>query len=225
MRRMIHSLAWTIAGCGLLAGSAAFADSLRSHDDVRARVLATVGSEWADAERIRAALREDPDFSRLLEYFRQRALQSLRHSSLAEDAVQETFMKTWKGRPEIFLKDHDEVVRYLRGAARKNLLTLIRRSGLPGGRATATAEPSADLADQRSVDPLAEPAARELLERLQQRLGHAERQVLSLRLAGTRSTRALAQATGASRHEARRLEEKIAQEWRRMVGGSDGSAA
>lgn len=225
MSRMMQTMALTLAGCGLLVSSGLWTDSARLHDTIRARVLAGLGAAPTSAESVRAALRGDPEFGRLLACFCRRTLATLRHPVHAEDAVQETFLKTWKGRPEMFLREHDEVLRYLREAARRNLLTLMHRAApAPNGRRAADAD-LATLASPETSDPLAALAAQDLLEQLQQRLDPEERAALAERLAGAHSERELSAGIGASRYAASQLTESIRRKLAQLLEARPESAA
>ena len=112
MRETLKRFALTVAGISVLAGaSSGIEDPVQAHERVRHRVLESIGSEGPSLESVRRALEREPDFGRLLEHFRLRSLRPLRNRDEAEDAFQETLLKTWRGRPSIFLQPHDEVVR------------------------------------------------------------------------------------------------------------------
>jgi DNA-directed RNA polymerase specialized sigma24 family protein len=210
MPKVLDTLAITILGCGLLAGAPE--DPVRLHESVRARVQGAIGGPMATPDQVRALLREDPDFARLLEAFRRRVLASLRDSRYGEDAFQDALLKTWRGRPDLFLQSHEDVLRYLRAATRMNRMTLWRkwdRAGVKDG--------DADAAVSRDVDPEQGVVAEDLLRQLWVRLGPEERRVLSCRLAGARSERRVAAAAGLSRHAAARASARIRREWRRMA--------
>lgn len=221
MSRMVRTICLTLAGCGLLVGSTLLEESAQLHDTIRARVLAGIGSGSASAEMVRAGLRGDPDFGLLLECLCRRTLSAIRHPVHGEDALQETFLKTWKGRPEMFLKSHDEAVRYFRAATRKNLLTLLRRAS-PVPRVPRTDESALDaVADSREPDPLAETSARDLLQRLVERLDAEERDVLEQYLAGARSERQVAAALGGTRYAAGQATESIRRKVEQLLAEPD----
>lgn len=196
MRKAITGIALTLASCGMLSGSAAAEETVRLHAQVRARILNEVGSLTADA--IREALRQDPDFNRLLTRLRRESLDSAGRSDLAEDAAQDTLMKIWQGRPELFLLPHGDLVRYVRTAARRNLWTATARDRARSG-SSLEVEPC-DVAD-----PADAAAALDLLDELIDRLDPMERQVLEQRAQGVISQRDTAAALGQTRYAATRI--------------------
>lgn len=227
MGRVINAIAVTLVGCGILAASGTLEDSRKLHDEVRgrARAQSEMGLAAWDADAIRAALRDDPAFAGLLEELRRRTLAWVRNPRYGEDAFQETLLKTWKGRPELFLKGHDELLRYLRSATRNNLLTLLGKDPRPAGTKAAGPADLDEVADARTEDPLEATADADLLHRLVERLGPAEKAVLESRLSGAKSDRGVAAATGASRYAVGRASENIRRELGRLLAGECESAA
>src|SRR5262245_10737286 len=106
MGKRIKGVALALAGLGLLGGAVGEHNARSVHDRMRTRVLERVAGHETARDEVRAALRCDPDFDRLLAYHLQRLLQVRRASDVAEDAVQATLYKVLRGRPEIFLREH-----------------------------------------------------------------------------------------------------------------------
>jgi len=181
---------------------------VRLHDEICARVRAEIGIEAPLPDAVRAALRADPGFGPLLEVLRRRTLAAVRDARFAEDAFQEAVLKTWKGRPEMFLKPHDEVLRYLRTATRRNAITLAQRHSSPAGEAAE--EVGCEDGAQEALD------AADWLGRLAERLGPREREVLERRLAGAASERQVAAAARMTRYEVGRAMERIEKEVARL---------
>jgi len=217
MGKALKTIALTIVGCGLLAASATMDDTLRLHDEVRGRVRAMICGSEESPEAVRAALRGDQGFAALLEVFRRRTLASIRDPRYAEDAFQEALLKTWKGRPDLFLHSHDEILRYLRSATRKNLITLAKKSSRSRGPFGPDGEDLDEVFDRSVADPGDVAAAEDLLARLVDRLTPAEREALARRLDGAHSDRRVAAATGASRYAAGRATESIRHELARLL--------
>ncbi|MFO0983359.1 MAG: hypothetical protein U1E76_16760 [Planctomycetota bacterium] len=209
MGTMIKGVALALAGLGLLAGTGGKDQARALHEQMRTRVLERVGGSEAARDDLRTALREDPDFDRLLAYHMHRLRHTRRTPDLAEDAAQATFYKVWKGRPEIFLREHDEIERYLSVAMRRNLASeLWHAAAQPGKLADGDLD---GVADPTRADPAAATAASEALDQLCSRCAPEERRVLREQLSGAHSPRALAQRTGMTRFAAGRCSERIAQ--------------
>jgi RNA polymerase sigma factor (sigma-70 family) len=202
MRDVLNKLVLTVAGLGLLSGSAA----------------AGTAAPTTSPAAVRAALERDPDFGRRLEVYRRRALAGVRTHPEAQDAVQETLLKVWKGRPDLFLKDAEEVVRYLRTATRRNLATNVRKSAGPG---TQPVQGTADLLEPTPApvdDPSDEVASAELLEQLTERLEPPDREILAAYLDGSPSQRQIARSLGLTRYAVSAATERIGDELRALLG-------
>lgn len=215
MRDVIHRLALTVAGAGLLAGTAA-SSPRELHEVVRARVTESLAlRDEGSPEAVREALQRDPAFDRLLESLRQAALAAVRSHPEAQDAVQETLLKIWRGRPEIFLEEHEHTVRYFRTATKRNLATAIQRAAGPGRRngdgEYAQELPSGDR------DPADVVASDDLLAELSARLGPEECAVLHSYTAGESSQRRIAEALGESRYAVGRATARIGKELRTLL--------
>jgi len=196
MRHALNGLFLTLAGVGLLSGSAV-ADGPRLHEEIRNRVTSSLGSQVPTAEAIREALRNDPAFDRLIGYLRARTGTGVRGHGSGEDAQQDALLKIWRGRPQILLKPHEEVLRYLRAANGRNLLTEIDKSSSKRSVPLIDGlDPAATVRD----DPTASYEAMDLVKALHDRLDANQRDVLEARLEGHRSERSIARATGLSRH-------------------------
>lgn len=196
MRRTWKGLALTLAGCGALA-SPALADGTRElHQEVRERVLTQVGGS-RDARQLREALAGDPEFDRLLQRIRRVSLWPVHGDEDGEDAVQSALLKMWRGRPELFLLETEEVVRYLKVAARRNLIT--ERSKVPQALGDADDEFSGGASD-----PVADALAQDLYDELLSRIDDEERAVLESRLDGVASQRDVAKRLGWTRYQAMR---------------------
>ena len=215
MRDVIHRLVLTLAGAGLLAGSAS-SSPRELHEMVRARVTQSLAlRDEASAEAVREALRSDPAFERLLESLRKSALAAVRSHPEAQDAVQETLLKIWRGRPEIFLEEHENTVRYFCTAAKRNLVTAIQRAAGPGRRAG-----DGELAEQLASDdqdPADDVASGDLLAELSARLGPEECAVLDFYTAGESSQRRIAEALGESRYAVGRATARIGKELQALL--------
>jgi hypothetical protein len=210
MGNKIKSVALALAGLGLFTAGAVGKDNARSvHEQMRTRILARVGSEQIAREELRAALRSDPDFDRLLAYHRQRLLQGRTAPDLAEEAVQATFYKMWKGSPEIFLREHEVVERYMSVAMKHNLASELKRA------AARPHEQASDHLDDRRLETRSDPseaiAAQELWDRLAARCTPTDQQVLGQQIGGTRSAREIAKETGLTRFAARSSSKRIAE--------------
>lgn len=216
MGKMIKGVALALAGLGLLAGTASKDDARSLHQQIRTRVLERVGvggHEMATGD-LRAALRADPDFDRLLAYHLQRLLNAGRTSHLAEDAVQTTLYKVWKGRPEIFLREHDEVERYLRVAMSRNLVSERKRAAVQHGLGEGVVN---DLADHTAADPSAATAAQEAFDELYARCAPEDQPVLREQLAGAQSARAVAKRIGMTRFAAGRSSKRLAEKLEHLL--------
>ncbi|MEE2711975.1 MAG: hypothetical protein VX913_04300 [Planctomycetota bacterium] len=190
----LNGLVLTLAGIGLLSGPG-LADGPRLHEGLRSRVLDALGdSATRAASDVRAALRDDPDLDRLLDYLRTRAAASVKRHDAGDDAVQQTLLKVWRGRPDVFLLPHDETIRYLRSATGRNLLTEIDRTNARRGVGTINIDP----ADNR--EPAWNTDTQDLVDTLRDRLDEAGQRVLDARLQGHHSERKIAAATGLTRH-------------------------
>ena len=214
LMRALNGLLMTIAGVGLL-GASAMADGPKVHDAVRKRVTATLGAEstWS-AERVREALGNDPAFERLIANLRTRAGAGVGSHASGEDAQQDALLKIWRSRPEFLLKPYEEILRYLRAANRRNLLTEIHKSSSKRASAlSAGMEPEAPSDD----DPTTTLEAVDLAKELHARLGGAERTVLEARLQGAHSERAVARRTGLSRHVVAQAMEGVERELRKLI--------
>lgn len=225
MGRVLNTIALTLVGAGMLAASGTLDDSSRLYDEVLSRARTTAGIEVLDGDAIRAALRDDRAFALRIDDLRLRTLAFIRDARFGEDAFQEAFLKTWRGRPEMFLKGDDELLRYLRAATRKNLLTMLGKSAREHVGARGAETEVEELADARATDPLAALSAEDLAARLVERLSPAGRAVLALRRGGAHSDRRVAAATGASRHAVQRVTEDIRRELARLLGEGCESAA
>lgn len=215
MRDVIHRLVLTLAGAGLLAGSAT-SSPRELHEVVRARVTESLAlRDEGSAEAVRDALRRDPAFERLLESLRKTALAAVRSHPEAQDAVQETLLKIWRGRPQIFLEDHENTVRYFRTATKRNLLTAIQRAAGPvrKGEGCEAAEELAS-ADR---DPGDSVASRDLIAELSTRLSPEERDVLDALAGGESSQRRIAEALGKSRYAVACATARIGRELRTLL--------
>jgi RNA polymerase sigma factor (sigma-70 family) len=220
MRTALHRLLLTLAGAGVLSG-AATADPAALHQELRGRVLGAVGED-ADgkAEAVRDALHADPAFEPLLEVFRRQALSAVAHHPEGADAVQDALLKVWKGRPQVFLQDSDSVARYLRSAARRNLLTRIdRASGRGRLRPADVAEPHRTPVGSEEPTGAAELA--DLVDALAARLDGDELRVLERYLAGEESQRAIGRDLGLSRHAVDRCTGRIARELAALLDPGD----
>lgn len=213
-RDAINRLVLTVAGVGLLSGSGA-ASPRELHDQLRNRVLESIGqvSDCCPAA-VRAALERDPGFGPLLESYRRRALAAVRSHPEAQDAVQETLLKVWRGRPDVFLESHDDVLRYLKTATRRNLYTGIRE---------AAQNRNGELAQQawtKEGDPADVALSEDLLAALSARLDPRDFQVLEAYLDGRDSQRRIAGALGLSRYAVGQSTERIGKELRTLLSGS-----
>lgn len=201
--KSLNGLVLTIASIGMLSGPG-LADGQRMHEGLRSRVLESLGETSAHAASdVRDALRDDPEFERLLDYLRTRAGSSVNRHAAGDDAVQQTLLKIWRGRPEVFLLPHDEIIRYLKSATGRNLLTEIDRSNARLGVGPLNIDP----ADDR--DPARDADTEDLLHTLRNRLDDTGRTVLEARLEGHHSERKIAAATGLTRHAVGRATEGI----------------
>jgi hypothetical protein len=209
MGNKIKSVALALAGLGLFTAGAVGKDNARSvHEQMRTRILARVGQEQIAREELRAALRGDPDFDRLLAYHRERLLQGRSAPDLAEEAVQATFYKMWKGSPEIFLREHEVVERYMSVAMTHNLASELKKAS------ARSHEQAGDHLDDRRLEMRSDPseamAAQELWDRLAARCSPTDQQVLGQQIGGTRSAREIAKETGLTRFAARTSSKRIA---------------
>jgi DNA-directed RNA polymerase specialized sigma24 family protein len=205
MRDVLNKLVLTVAGLGLLSGSAAASGTV----------------EAPSPAAVRAALQKDPEFGSRLETFRRRALAAVRSHPEAQDAVQETLLKVWRGRPDLFLKGADEVVRYLRTATRRNLATNVRKSAGPG---TQSMNGTADLLDGTAAeaeDPLESVASEELLPPLTARLAAADLPILEAYLDGATSQREIGRRLGLTRYAVGAATARIGDELRALLGEVD----
>jgi RNA polymerase sigma factor (sigma-70 family) len=210
MRDVIHRLVLTLAGAGLLAGTAS-SSPRELHEVVRARVTESLAlRDEGSAEAVREALRKDPAFDRLLESLRKAALAAVRSHPEAQDAVQDTLLKIWRGRPQIFLEEHENTLRYFRTATKRNLLTAIQRTAGPGKRGDAS-ELAEDLPG-RDRDPLDSVASRDLMAELSARLGPDELDVLAMYADGESSQRRIGEALGKSRYAVGQATTRIGKE-------------
>lgn len=211
MRKILKRIALALTGLGLVSGSAVADAPNRLHDEVRNRILNEVSVDHVTPHALRAALGSDPDFGLLVEYYGQRSLEAIPRSLHARDAVQETMLKIWKQRPQIFLRPHDEVVRYFKTSARHNLLTEIKKAA---ARKETGNDPSSDPAEAPQTqhsDPAEEAAGRDLYHELASRLTPTDLDVLDAYLSGAHSRRRIAAEAGISRYAAGRSMEKIKQ--------------
>lgn len=224
MDRVFKTIALTIVGCGLLAAYD-LDDRRLARDEVRAVVCAELDRDRSSADAVRATLRAQPGLAARLEALRRRTLASIRDARFGEDAFQETLLKTWKGRPEMFLKGDDELLRYLRTATRRNVMTLAKRSS-PARTRTQSDDPVLDaVADVRETNALDAVAGSDLLSRLTERLGAREREVLAARLRGATSDRQVAAASGISRYAAGQATARIRRELTRLLAERSESVA
>jgi DNA-directed RNA polymerase specialized sigma24 family protein len=211
MGSRIKGVALALAGLGLLTTGIVGKDNARLvHEQMRTRILALVGGEQVARDEVRAALRGDPDFDRLLAYHRKRLLQGKRIPDLAEDAAQATLYKIWKGSPEIFLRDHDVVERYMSVAMKRNFATEMKR-------ASARPDESVEELGLTTEDESAEATeARDLWDALNARCAPEEREVLRRQLDGARSVREIAEQTGLTRYTVHRSSKKLADRLERL---------
>ena len=214
MRNALKGIALTLAGCGALVGGAAAEDTARIHDQMRGRVLASVGIDSATAAAIREALRKDPQFDRLLKRYRRESLDAAGSGDLAEDAVQDTLLKIWQGRPEVFLLDHRDVIRYVRASARRNLWT-------GTDRARARCGASLEVEPGMHRDPGDYALSHDLLEQLLEELDETEQKVLAARLSGLRSQRDVAGEIGETRYAAATSGESLERKMRVLLRTDD----
>ena len=212
MRKVINRAMLTLASVGLLtAGGAASLKGL--HETVRGRVLGSMGHTTAGTPTsVRAALRKDPDFDELLESHTRRVLATVRRHPEAEDAVQETMLKVWRGRPDLFLKTHDDVVRYLSVAAKRNLATCIQKTTGRGRSITNGNEELIDVTRSPDAGPDAVAGSDDLIATLVSRLEPGDSDVLDAYLEGHKSQRSVAVALGISRHAVNQATERIGTE-------------
>lgn len=212
MRKTFKQLALTLAGVGMFAGAASstLEEPARLHDRLRSRVSARIGpQESVSSSVLRDALQADPDFSRLLEFFWRASLNSLRGSNLSEDATQQTLLKVWKGRPQIFLQSYDEVMRYIRVAARRNLATEIHRKSRFGQDGLGDPLAFERIPDRETSGPVEGAVAMDLVDQISARISTEDRPVLAALLEGHRSVRRLAARAETTRYRAGKSLEKI----------------
>lgn len=202
MRKTLKGIAITLAGCGALATPALADGTLELHQQVRERVLTQVGLVRTP-EELRDALAGDPEFDRLLARIRRHSMWPVRGDEDGEDAIQNALLKMWRGRPELFLLETEEVVRYLKVAARRNLITA--HSKVP----RTFADGDDQQLESRDVGPDDEVLAADLYEQLTERLGAEELAVLESRLDGVSSQRDVAKHLGWSRYQAMRAGEDL----------------
>jgi RNA polymerase sigma factor (sigma-70 family) len=201
MGKILNRIALALAGLGLLTGSAAGADApARLHDEIRNRIIDRFGVEEASPDAVRDALDSDPDFGLLLEYYLEKSLNGLRNSRHADEALQETLLKIWKGRPHIFLKPHDEVIKYFQTSARHNLYTELRKANTLKEKQGRQQVDLAEVPQTLTRDPAEEAADRDLYEALASHLDRTELDVLDAFLSGTPSQRRIAGELGLSRY-------------------------
>ncbi len=212
MREKLKRLALTLAGVGVLAGASKGSESAEGlHDRIRTRVLLAVSAEGENSESVRGALVRDPEFSRLLTEIRHRSLMKVKASDHAEDALQEALMKTWTGRPQIFLRPYQEVLRYLQTSTRHNLLTQLKKAAYHG-RKVSFSEENAEATPSQAPDPSDEVTERDLFRALSSNIEDRDQPVYLALLNGAKSEREVARATGLSRHLVARATSRIAQE-------------
>ncbi len=203
MRDVLNRLVLTVAGLGLLAGA-----------------LPASGSETCSPAAVREALQRDPGFGKRLESYRRRALAGFRSHPEADDAVQETLQRVWKGRPGLFLEAGDEVVRYLRAATRRNLATEIRKSAGPGVRPVNGTDQLLEGCSTRAEDPAEIVASEQLLEALAARLEPRDLEILEAYLDGATSQRGIARSLGLTRYAVSSATARIGDELRALLGGT-----
>ena len=103
------------------------------------------------------------------------ALHLLRNRLLAEEVVQETFLKLWR-RPEGYQSQRGRLFPWLLGVAHHHAIDLLRRHQLelrhraPEGEADESREDSLTLVESREADPLAEAGTSELRQCVRQAL-------------------------------------------------------
>jgi RNA polymerase sigma factor (sigma-70 family) len=217
MVKILNRIALALAGLGLLTGSAGADIPAKLHDEVRHRIIEKIGVDDVSADAVRAALGEDPDFELLLEYYFERSLNGFRSSHHADDALQQTMMKIWKGRPQIFLRPHDEVVKYLQTSAKRNFFTEISKIASLRDRTGNQQIDVEEISHPRICDPAEEAATRDLYNELVSRLSRTEQEVLEVFLSGTSSQRKIAGEMGISRYAVSQSIENIKQELRALL--------
>lgn len=211
MRKILKRIALALTGLGLVSGPAVADAPNRLHDEVRNRILNEVSVDHVTPHALRAALGSDPDFGLLVEYYGQMSLDAIPRSRHARDAVQETMLKIWKQQPQIFLRPHDEVVKYFNTSARHNLLTELKKAAAQKEMGNDPSFAPVEAPRSRHPDPAEEAAGRDLFNELASRLDPTDLKVLEAYLSGSHSRRRIAERAGISRHAAGRSMEKIKQ--------------
>ena len=212
MRKILNRITLALAGLGLLSGVAGADFPAKLHDEVRHRVINEVGSDQISDDVLRTVLGKDPDFGLLLEYYLERCLNTVKDSHHADDASQQTILKIWKGRPQIFLKPHDEVIKYFKTSTKHNFFTEIRKAAVWNEKREMDQPDMTEIAGPLSSNPAEEAVARDLHDALVSHLSPIDLDVLDAYLSGTRSQRKIAEALGISRYAVRQSTEIIQQE-------------
>jgi RNA polymerase sigma factor (sigma-70 family) len=212
MRKILNRITLALAGLGLLTGVAGADFPAKLHDEVRHRVINGVGSDQISDDALRTALGKDPDFGLLLEYYLERCLNTSQDTHHADDAFQQTILKIWKGRPQIFLKPHDEVIKYFKTSTKHNYFTEIRKAAVRNKKREMDQPDMAEIAGPLSSNPAEEAATRDLHDKLVSRLSQSDLDVMDAYLSGTNSQRKIADALGISRYAVRRSTENIQEE-------------
>jgi RNA polymerase sigma factor (sigma-70 family) len=210
-------MALALAGLGLLTGAAQADVPSKLHDEVRHRVIDEVGVEEISADAVRTALGRDPDFGLLLEYYQERTINGFRSANHAEDAVQETLLKIWKGQPQLFLKPLDEVLRYFQTSIKHNFITQITKETNHRERWESKAGEVAEFSQASFRDPAEEAASKDLFDELASRLSRSDLDVLEAYLSSPSSQRKIAQEIGISRYAASRSTERVKEVLRNLL--------
>ena len=210
MRKTLKLLALTVAGCGSLAVPGLTQEASALIDEVRPGITEVAAGGSFSSDAVREALLEDPDFDGLFERLRRETLPTSNLARHGEDSLQEALLKIWRSRPELFLMDQDELVRYLRTATRRNAITLAAKDR------SETLEP-AEIAATRTGGPASEAEALDLLEALSARLGSQEQEVLKSLLCGTHTVRDLARELGRTRYAIGRSLDQIEKELNQLI--------
>jgi|GEM_PF-2347553 len=212
MRKTFTRIAVALAGLGLFAAAGGADAPTRLHDEVRSRILNEIGEEHDSGDVVRRALANDPEFGLLLEYFLETSQDALRRFHHSDDAVQETILKIWKGQPQIFLKSHDEVIKYFKTSTKHNAITAIKKANnrkeLVGAGRSDSSEFS-EVPGSWRQDPAEEAAQHDLFDELSSRLSPTDLEVLEAYASGASSQRDISKIVGISRYAAGQSTENI----------------
>lgn len=201
MKNIIKRIAFTLAGLGLLTSAVQADFPEKLHDQIRNRVINEVGIEPHSKDLVRSALEKDPNFGLILEYFQERSLNGIQSFNDGEDAVQDATLKIWRLKPQIFLKPHDEVIRYFRTSAKRSYFTQLSKNASRKTTSGTEGLESMNLTQSLFQDPAEEAAARDLLEELSSRLQAEDMKVLDAYLSNSNlSQRKIAERLGVSRY-------------------------